>query len=261
MSLLDPIRRRIPTWIKTRLKKRLGLPVTTLHADWRILAPIGPVFERHVLIDAGSHHGWFFHCWKNWCPGAVVHAFDAEPSAAARSLELYGADPDVHVVAMGLGRSRSEETFHVFEGSRVSSSFLKPEQKTWDEVDYQTGPLTERKVPVIALDDYAREQGLEEVYLLKIDVQGFEGEVLAGAEELLRRTRYVFVEAAIRPLYQGAPRFTAVFDYLDAQGFHLIAMRAWHRGNLTLVESDMLFRRNDLMPPIDPAIDRTMVQV
>jgi hypothetical protein len=33
-------------------------------------------------------------------------------------------------------------------------------------------------------------------------------------------------------------------------------MRAWHRGNQTLVESDMLFRRNDLMPEIDPSVDR-----
>ncbi len=85
--------------------------------------------------------------------------------------------------------------------------------------------------------------------------------MLEGANELLRRTRYIFVEAAIRPLYKDAPRFSVVHDFLDAQGFHLIAMRAWHRGNLTLVESDMLFRRNDLMPPIDPSVDRIMVQV
>lgn len=190
-----------------------------------------------------------------------MHAFDADASAAARSLELYGPDPDLHVVNVGLGRARSEATFHVFEGSRVSSSFLTPERETWDEVGYHTGPLTEQRVAMIALDDYAREQGLGEVYLLKIDVQGFEGEVLEGAKELLRRTRYVLVEAAIRPLYRGAPRFSGVFDFLDAHGFHLIAMRAWHRGNLTLVESDMLFRRNDLMPPVDPAVDRVMVQV
>jgi hypothetical protein len=28
-------------------------------------------------------------------------------------------------------------------------------------------------------------------------------------------------------------------------------MRSYHRGNLTLVEADMLFRRDDLMPPLE----------
>lgn len=261
MTPLDLLRRIVPSRLKTSLKQRMGMPLTRLHPDWKILEPIGPVSERHVILDAGAHHGWFFHCWKDWCPSAVVHAFDADPDAAARSRELYGSDPDIHVHNTGLGRTRGKLQFHVLEGSRVSSSFLLPEEETWRQIDYHTGPISDRTVEVIPLDDFAREKELGEVYLLKIDVQGFELEVLEGARELLRRTRYVFVESAIRPLYQGAPRFSSVHDFLDAQGFHLIAMRAWHRGNLTLVESDMLFRRNDLMPPIDPAVDRIMVQV
>jgi FkbM family methyltransferase len=261
MQPLDLVRRLMPRRLKNALKARLGMPMTRLHPDWKILDPIGPVTERHTIIDAGSHHGWFFHCWKDWCPSAVVHAFDADPEAVAKSRELYGSDPDVHVHNAGLGSTHGRLQFHVLEGSRVSSSFLMPEEATWKEIDYHTGPITDRTVDVIPLDAFAREHALGEVYLLKIDVQGFELAVLEGAQELLRRTRYVFVEAAIRPLYQGAPRFTGVHDFLDAHGFHLIAMRAWHRGNLTLVESDLLFRRNDLMPPIDPTVDRIMVQV
>ena len=261
MKPLDLARRILPARMKSALKRRLGMPVTRLHADWKILEPIGPVSERHLIIDAGAHHGWFFHCWKDWCPSAVVHAFDADPEATAKSRELYGSDPDIHLHTAGLGRTRGKLQFHVLEGSRVSSSFLLPEQETWREIDYHTGPISDRTVDVIPLDDFAREQNLGEVYLLKIDVQGFELEVLEGAKELLRRTRYVFVESAIRPLYEGAPRFSGVHDFLHPHGFPLMAMPAWHRGNHMLVESDMLFRRNDLMPPIDPTVDRIMVQV
>lgn len=147
------------------------------------------------------------------------------------------------------------------EDSRVSSSFLAPVEETWKAIDYHTGAITTRKVPVIRLDDYLREQAIDSVYLMKIDVQGFELEVLKGAEGSLGLIDHIFVESAIQPLYEGAPRFSDVFDYLDSHGFHLMTMRAWHRGNRALVECDMLFRRNDLMPPIDPAIDRIMEQV
>ncbi len=81
-------------------------------------------------------------------------------------------------------------------------------------------------------------------------------EVLRGAEATLPRVAHVFVESGIRPLYRGGARFTEVFDHMVARGFHLIGLRAWHRGNQALVESDLLFRRDDLMPPIDPRIDR-----
>lgn len=261
MNPLNVARRLFPRRLKTAIKQRLGMPLTRLHPDWKILGPIGPVIERHVILDAGSHHGWFFHCWKDWCPSAVVHAFDADAESVARSRELYGSDPDIHVHHTGLGRTRGKLQFHVFEESRVSSSFLLPEEESWRAIEYSTGPIADRSVDVIPLDDFAREKNLDEVYLLKIDVQGYELEVLEGAKELLARTRFVFVEAAIRPLYKDAPRFSHVHEFMDAHGFHLIAMRAWHRGNLTLVESDMLFRRNDLMPPIDPNVDRIMVQV
>ena len=58
------------------------------------------------------------------------------------------------------------------------------------------------------------------------------------------------------PLYSGVARYTGVVDFLTQRGFHLMTMQAWHRGNRTLIETDMLFCRDDLMPPVDDGIDR-----
>jgi len=99
------------------------------------------------------------------------------------------------------------------------------------------------------------------VYLIKIDVQGFELEVLKGAESLLKRTDYVFVESGMRRLYQGAPSFAEVYLAMEKCGFHLVTLRAWHRGNHRLVEADLLFRRNDLTPDIDRERDRYYVEL
>jgi FkbM family methyltransferase len=251
------VRRAVPPRITSAVKQRLGMPLTRLHPDWRILEPIGPVYRPHTIVDAGAHHGWFFHCWKDWCPPATVHAFEPAVEAFEEARRLYGSDPDIHIHNAALSREPGMLTLNVMEQSRVSSSFLMPVEETWREIDYHHGAIAPRRVPVHRLDDY----DLGAVHLLKIDVQGFEIEVLEGATKTLARTDYVFVEAAIRPLYHGAPRFTTVHDWLDVHGFHLMAMRAWHRGNGTLVETDMLFRRNELMPPADPNVDRIMVQV
>jgi FkbM family methyltransferase len=221
-----------------------------------MLLPIGPVERRHVVLDVGAHEGWFFHCWKDWCPAAVIHAFEPAPEAFANVTRHYGGQPDITINNVGVASVPGSLELNVMSESAVSNSFLRPVEATWDEVQYRTGTITTRTVPVTTLDAYCREKNIDAVYLIKIDVQGFELEVLKGAEQTLAITDYVFVESAIRPLYEGAPRFTDVYTYLDRHGFHLIGMRAWHRGNQTLVESDMLFRRNDLMPAIDPNVDR-----
>ena len=248
----------MPPRLKKAIKRRLGMPMTRLHRDWKILEPIGPVERPHVVFDVGAHEGWFFHCWKDWCPSAEIHAFEPAAEAFERSRALYGGDPSIVFNNAGVGRERGKLELKVMEDSAVSNSFLPHVAEAWKEIDYATGAISKRVVDVIALDDYARD--IPSIYLVKIDVQGFELEVLEGAKETLRKTDHVFVEAAIRPLYEGAPRFTDVFAFLEARGFHLMAMRAWHRGNHVLVETDMLFRRNELMPEVDRSVDKIVVQ-
>jgi hypothetical protein len=66
------------------------------------------------------------------------------------------------------------------------------------------------------------------------------------------------VETGIVPFYEGAPRFTDIYEFLSQRGFHLMAMQAWHRGNHKLMETDMLFRRDDLLLPIDDRVGKVM---
>jgi FkbM family methyltransferase len=232
---------------------------TRLHPDWEIVRPIGPVIGRHVVLDVGAEAGWFFHCWKDWCGGAEVHAFEPRREAFEQAKALYGGDPSIRLNCVAVGEQKGSLGLRVMEGSLASSSFLEHLPDTWEEIGFETGEVVERRAPVTTIDDYCRMNSIESVCLMKIDVQGFELAVLRGAEGMLPTVDHILVESAIRPLYVGAPRFSAVFDWLVEHGFHLMAMRAWHRGNNVLVETDMLFRRNDLAPPVDERIERSYV--
>jgi FkbM family methyltransferase len=237
----------------------LGLPITFLHPDWDVLAPAGPVHAPHVILDVGAHHGWFFHCWLDWCPQAEVHAFEPTAESFAQMQALYGHDRRAHLVPQAVGSQPGELKLHILSDSQVSNSLLKPNSDSWRDIHYTTGAISERTVPVTTLDTYCSSQAIGSVHLLKIDVQGYELEVLRGAVQTLPRVSYVFVEAGIKPLYEGAPSFAEICGFMGEHGFHLVHMRAWHRGNRVLVEADLLFRRNDLAPPVDDSRDRTYV--
>jgi FkbM family methyltransferase len=251
----------VPSSTYDRIKTYLGLSKTRLHVDWFILTPIGPIYRDHVIIDVGAHHGWFFHCWQDWCPGAQVHAFEPFQASFEATKKLYGSDPRVSLTQAGVGAAPGRKSLNVLNESLVSNSFLKPSDATWDAVKYQHGSVTQVEVPVVTLDEYAADKKLNSVYLLKIDVQGFELEVLRGATNLLPRVDHIFVEAGIQRLYENAARFDEVFAFLADAGFHLMTMRAWHRGNHVLMETDMLFRRNGLEGTVDESIVRTTSQL
>ena len=222
-----------------------------LSPDWAILRAIGPCERPHTIIDVGAHHGWFFHCWLDWCPQGEVYAFEPTAASFKKVEELYGGDPRVHLFQLGLGAKSEALSLNILSESQVSNSFLRPKEDAWESIEYVAGDISKETVEVTTLDQFFMEKDIRGAYLLKIDVQGFELDVLRGATKVLPGIDYVFVEAGIQRLYEGAPSFADVHAELEKRDFHLMTMRAWHRGNHRLVETDMLFRRNDLAPDID----------
>lgn len=248
----------LPQPVKQGLKRLLGMPQSRIHPDWNILQALEPVTGEHVVIDLGARNGWFFHCWKKWCPKALIHAFEPDQAACEILKQRYKNDSTVCLNAVGVGDRQSTETFYHLAESEVSSSFLQHDQKVWDDIKYRTGQVQERQVKITTLDDYCDQHAIADVHLIKIDIQGYELKALQGALQTLTKTNYLLVESSIRPLYKDSARFTEVHDFLVSHGFHLMNLRAWHRGNHVLMETDMLFRKNELAPAVDAdaAVDR-----
>lgn len=259
--VLSQLRHALPVSLRRRLRVLRGLPANALHPDWAVLEVVGHQREPHCVLDVGAHVGWFTMCWKQWCPAAKIHAFEPYGPSFGDLQRNTAPLTDVRAIQAGVAARSGELELNVLGASRVSNSFLQPARDAWSDIRYEIGEVTSERVPVVSLDDYAAQNGIDAVRLMKIDVQGLELDVLRGAGHLLQRTDWIYVESAIRPLYEGAARFDQVFAWLIEQGFHLAAMQAWHRGNDVLIETDMLFRRNGLEPPVDESIVRTYRRV
>jgi hypothetical protein len=73
-------------------------------------------------------------------------------------------------------------------------------------------------VPINRLDDICTLAPADRV-LLKIDVQGYEKQVLDGAQRILATCRAVMLEMSLIPLYDGEVLAREMWGLLDAQGF------------------------------------------
>lgn len=104
-----------------------------------------------------------------------------------------------------------------------------------------------RTVPVRSIDALVAEHGLEGPFFLKFDTHGFEKPILLSAEETLKQTRYVVMEAYNFRHTPDTLLFHEMIAFMAERGFrvtHLVdAMNRPRDGALWQV--DLLFARDD----------------
>jgi len=76
-----------------------------------------------------------------------------------------------------------------------------------------------REVPVITLDDLIEEKKTEGPYILKVDTQGADLNVLAGASEVLKQTEVVLLEVFLFQFYKDIPLFHDIVNFMKKRGF------------------------------------------
>jgi FkbM family methyltransferase len=142
--------------------------------------------KRALIVDVGLDQGkeFFFSMDR----GFELVGFEPNPMSFPRLHEQCNARPTCHVVDLAtVARPLKREPGHSylvnaavgaepaslpFLSSGAGSTLLPPSSKDSGQV----------QVPVVRIDDFIQ----EDVYLFKIDTQGFDHFVLKGAEKLFR---------------------------------------------------------------------------
>lgn len=77
----------------------------------------------------------------------------------------------------------------------------------------------ERTIPAMTLDDICSERSTEGPYLIKIDTQGSELEVLKGAPIVLKDTEFVILEVSFFEFFKGGPQVYDCMAFMKEQDF------------------------------------------
>ncbi len=190
-GLLDPIR---PVFHALR---RAGLDVQSPHrrdalnpltVQKRLFARAGR--EVRTILDCGAHHGRVAREYAAAFPGASVHSFEPTPGTFETLRRNVAAHPRISPVNAAVGVTEGEMDFYIAPFEQANS--LLPR--------HPGNPERERKVTVRVrrLDGYCREQRIERIDILKLDVEGYEGPALRGCGEVLDEGRIAVVFAETR---------------------------------------------------------------
>ncbi len=166
---------------------------------------------RGIFVDVGANLGWYaVHAAKHDAVETVI-AFEPDQfnaSLLGRNLSLNGID-NVIVRTCAVGARRGSVRLHQYKGSnRGRHSVL---------ADYGHGS---QMVPMTDLDTELATLGLADrpILIMKIDVEGYEPEVVAGAKQALARAEVVVVEHSPGLSQAGGLSYEGMLDQLYASG-------------------------------------------
>jgi len=190
-----------------------------------------------TVIDVGANKGQFaVYAGIRW-PDARLICFEPLPGPRAKLARVTSGHAECHDCA--LGSAPGEGQMHL--ASRTDSSSLLAlgaRQKAIFRME-ASGAL---QVPIKRLDACLSSPPRRPT-LLKIDVQGFELEVLKGATGLLPEIDVVYVEASYIELYEGQALHEEIERFLEERGYRLDGRFNTHFHQGERVQADLLFRR------------------
>ena len=172
-------------------------------------------------MQQGPHQGESIAFFREVFETCEIHSFEPDPS----NFEVLTS----RAAAAGTRAHRLAISDHVGEAAFFQQDIshlggLAPiNAASKDSLGYaKRASNSSITVPVTTIDQFCEDQGIDRVDLLKVDVQGFEGEVLAGAVRTLRNVDAVMVEISLYDFYDKASdSFFEVSSRMRDSGFAL----------------------------------------
>ncbi len=194
------------------------------------------------VVDVGAHRGQFTLLMAGLCPGAAIFAFEPLIEPYRKLIEVTSGFSGVRAFNAAIGPEHASVTMNVAE--RDDSSAFLPITGLQEQIFPKTGHQRTVDVRMAPLGDFLDGRQLARPSLLKIDVQGFELEVLKGSKDQLDRFDVIYVEASFLELYQGQPLAHDVIAALAAERFRLAAIHNLvHAPGGRAAQADFLFER------------------
>lgn len=214
-----------------------------LFFQYRIMAGVEhkAVLSRKIstVVDIGANRGQFALAARTICD-AQVFSFEPLPEVALFFRKVFSNDPKVKLFITAIGIKAEKKLIHL-SARDDSSSLLKigEAQSNFFPGTHEIGTL---EIDVGPLENFLTQEDITRPAMLKLDVQGYELQALAGCESLIRNFNYVYCECSFVELYRDQKLACEVIKYLYVLGFNLTGVyNPAYDGHGNCIQADLLF--------------------
>lgn len=180
------------------------------------LFPTGSFQNVGTVLDIGANRGDWAGAVMEFCAPRSVLCFEPDPRLVVGLKDRFADRSNVRVIQAAVGATQSTGVLNLSEhpafNSLLPTSIQMPE---W----YSATSLAKGTVDIEILSLDSVTHDMDRISILKIDVQGFERQVILGGTRTLKKTDFVLIEANFQRHYEGESSFFELDTLLQDVGF------------------------------------------
>jgi FkbM family methyltransferase len=223
-----------------KLKQTSAKGLSLGHIDSLELLELSKALIIETIYDVGANVGTWTLLAKSVFPHATVDAFEPLPNHQ-KNFEINVESvlgTKLHCIALGAENTTGDLRVTDFSDA---SSFLPLADAGRNQ--FRLEEIATHSTEIRKLDDYQTEAQIALPDLIKLDVQGFELEVLKGAVKCLKTTKAVIIEMSFKEYYVGQCQFHEIVGFLAHFGLFIQAFGINTPLGEKLGQTDVLFMR------------------
>tara|TARA_Y100001958_G_C21144615_1_gene482347 strand:+ start:20 stop:790 length:771 start_codon:yes stop_codon:yes gene_type:complete len=200
----------------------------------------------NTIIDIGANIGEFTIIFSGLFPGAEIYAFEPLPACYNQLKANTKGIPTISTFNIGLGSKKSKQNIHK-SSWHPASSFR--EMSTIHKKNYpHSSEYEEIEVTIDTLDNILQSESLNKNILIKMDVQGFEDEVIKGGVTIFKHAKVIIVEVSFIELYKEEPLFHGIYLLLTSMGFEYKGSlkQSTDKSDDSFLQADCIFINNSI---------------
>lgn len=225
--------------LESRLEKGELFPMHHIHRSIRLAKKLPA--QDFIILDIGGGIGASLRLYLKYFPSNRIILFEPVAESFKTIESRFGELKNVTLCNLAVGNENSKQEINI--ANRVTSSSILPLSAETESVFYDEktlGLIRNETIEIVRLDDFLASEKAS-IGIMKLDVQGFEMNVLRGAEITLKRTSIVLLEAGNHDVYVGSPKYFEIDEYLRALGFILYDIIPSVLDNGQLKEWDVIY--------------------
>lgn len=225
---------------------------------WSFSEHLSLLFQRlniQCVLDVGANVGGYGNFLRNVIGyTGLILSFEPVDANLEALQELARSDRQWVVYDYALGSQNTTMEINVMKRN-VFSSFLNPDNSVvpefqdWNAVDHKE--RVEVRTLDSIMDTLKKKHRIQNIFL-KMDTQGYDLEVVKGAEATLPQICALQTEVSLRRIYQNMPHFIDAYQMLNGKGFDITGMYPVSRDPLLrVIEYDCIMVNKKLEQSID----------
>ncbi len=225
---------------------RRGFEVVLLKYETSYLLTIKRLLnyaEINTVIDVGANIGQFAELLRETGYSKQIISF--EPLSIPHKILKSKAEKDKEwIVPERTAVGNKNGTIQVNISANSMSSSVLPMDKTHTDASPESIYVGIEECPIATLDHFFSEfKGtFGSNIFLKIDTQGYEMQVLEGADKILEQAKLVELEMSFTDLYKGQALYQDLIKFMESKGFQLWSLfPIFTDENARLLQADALF--------------------